>query len=209
MFEQLFGSRARAELIRFFLNNPHKKFYVREIVRLTGVLLNSVRRELDNLVELGLIVEKEGKEVEKTASGMSPKKFYGLNPECTFVNDLTTLFSKGKMIVEEKIVKKIMLAGDIKYLALMGRFVDDKKCTTDVVVIGDELDAARLESVFKSLEKEAGEAVRYTILTLTEYQLRKDIADRFLLNILENPNKVLIVNKIIKLPEQKICSDVG
>src|SRR3989339_837085 len=135
MFEQLFGSRARAEMIRFFLNNPHKKFYVREITRLTEVMLNSVRRELENLIELGLVVEKESKEVVAEKGGMSPKKYYGLNPACPFINDLTTLFSKGKMIVEERIVKKILQAGDIKYLALMGRFVDDKKSTTDVVVI--------------------------------------------------------------------------
>lgn len=206
MFEQLFGSRARAELIRFFLNNPHKKFYVREIVRLTDVMLNSVRRELSNLVELGLVIEKNGKDQRRGNVGMTPKKYYGLNPECPFISDLTTLFSKGKMIIEEKIVKRIVQAGEIKYLALMGRFVDDKKSTTDIVIIGDELDMTRLQNIFKALEKETGETVRYTILTMNEYYLRKDIADRFLLNILENPNKVLIVNKIVKLPEQKVCS---
>ncbi|MFH0815115.1 MAG: hypothetical protein V1902_03525 [Candidatus Falkowbacteria bacterium] len=206
MFEQLFGSRARAELIRFFLNNPHKKFYVREIVRLTDVMLNSVRRELENLIELGLIIEKDSKGAVRDNAGMTPKKYYGLSPECPFISDLTTLFSKGKMIIEEKIIKRIVQAGEIKYLALMGIFVDDKKSTTDLVIIGNELDIRKLQSIFKALEKEAGEAVRYTILTMIEYQLRKDIADRFLLNILENPNKVLIVNKIIKLPEQKVCS---
>ena len=206
MFEQLFGSRARAELIRFFLSNPNKKFYVREIVRLIDVMLNSVRRELENLVELGLVIEKDSKGSVRDNAGMTPKKYYGLNHECPFISDLTTLFSKGKMIIEEKIIKRIVQAGEIKYLALAGVFVDDKKSTTDLVIIGDELDMTKLQGIFKALEKEAGAAVRYTILTMNEYQLRKDIADRFLLNILENPNKVLIVNKIVKLPEQKICS---
>lgn len=206
MFEQLFGSRARAELIRFFLNNPHKKFYVREIARLTNLMLNSVRCALDNLIELGLIVEKNGKEHKPNNSGMTPKKYYGLNPECPFISDLTALFSKGKMIVEEKIIKRILQAGEIKYLALMGRFVDDKKSATDIVIIGNEFDMPKLQTIFLALEKEPEDIVRYTILTMDEYCLRKDISDRFLLNILENPNKVLIVNKIVKLPEQKVCS---
>jgi hypothetical protein len=170
-------------------------------------MLNSVRREIDNLLELGLIVEKEGNGKDELTSGMAAKKYYGINPDCTFINDLTTLFAKGKMLVEEKIVKKILQTGDVKYLALMGRFADDKKSATDVVVIGDEMDENKLQTVFKSLEKESSETVRYTVLNMAEYQLRKDIADRFLLNILENPNKILLVNKIFKSPEQKICSN--
>ena len=54
MLENLFGSRARTNLLKLFLLNQ-QEFFVREIARKTGEKLNSVRRELENLEKLGLI----------------------------------------------------------------------------------------------------------------------------------------------------------
>ena len=59
MFEQLFGSKTRVKLIRIFLDNPDKLFYVRELTRMSDSLINSVRRELQNLINLKIIIEQK------------------------------------------------------------------------------------------------------------------------------------------------------
>ena len=59
MIDALFGSKTRVKLLHLFLNNPGKSFYVREITRLIDEQINSVRRELANMLNVGIITCKE------------------------------------------------------------------------------------------------------------------------------------------------------
>src|SRR6266702_1679533 len=56
MIEQLFGSKTRVKLLQLFYGNPNRSFYVREITRKIDEQINSVRRELANLLNVGIIV---------------------------------------------------------------------------------------------------------------------------------------------------------
>jgi predicted transcriptional regulator len=55
MIEQLFGSKTRVKLLQLFMSNPNRSFYVREITRKIDEQINSVRRELANLLSIGII----------------------------------------------------------------------------------------------------------------------------------------------------------
>ena len=55
MIEQLFGSKTRVKLLNLFYSNPNRSFYVREITRKIDEQINSVRRELANLLSIGII----------------------------------------------------------------------------------------------------------------------------------------------------------
>ena len=61
--EQLFGSRTRVKILNIFLRNPEKTYFVRELSRMTGDFINSIRRELQILQAFGLLVSfhKDGK----------------------------------------------------------------------------------------------------------------------------------------------------
>src|SRR5579884_1197259 len=55
VIEQLFGSKTRVKLLQLFYSNPNRSFYVREITRKIDEQINSVRRELANLLSIGII----------------------------------------------------------------------------------------------------------------------------------------------------------
>lgn len=55
MLEKLFGSVSRVKLLKIFLLNPDKKYYIRQLARDLKLQVNSVRRELSNLEEFGLL----------------------------------------------------------------------------------------------------------------------------------------------------------
>ena len=46
MLEHLFGSRTRVKLLKIFLSNPDKDYFVRELTRKIKERINSARREL-------------------------------------------------------------------------------------------------------------------------------------------------------------------
>ncbi len=197
MFEQLFGSKTRVKLIRLFLDNPEKRFFVREITRLTDCLLNSVRRELENLVTLKLICVCESKVKPEVEKSLNAKKFYYLNSKNLFHRDLINLFAKGKILLEKKLIERIKRLGDIQYISFGGSFVEDEKALTDIMIVG-ELDKEKAVEGMKKFEHEMGRSIKFTIMDEAEYQLRKDISDRFLLDILENENNIVVLDKLAK-----------
>lgn len=204
MFEQLFGSKTRVKLIRLFIDNPEKRFYVRELTRLTDSLINSVRRELENLVDLKLVVieqripetkRKENEEVKKKT--FNTKKFYRLNPKNIFYQDLQKLFSKGKILIEKKLIEKIKRLGDVNYISLGGVFVEDEKAASDLLIISN-IEKQKIIQLISKFEKDIAAPLNYTIMNDSEYELRRDICDRFLLDIIENENNVVYVDKLVK-----------
>jgi len=55
MLENLFGSKTRVKILRLFFLDPEKKYYIRQLARELDLQVNSIRRELENLEEIGLL----------------------------------------------------------------------------------------------------------------------------------------------------------
>jgi len=187
--------------MQVFLENPGKKFYVRELTRMTDSLINSVRRELDNLVKLKLVVAEdleekaEPQEEEVVAKTFNAKKFYVLNPNNLIHRDLLNLFSKGKMLIEKRLIEKLKDLGDVQYLAFGGLFVDDSGADTDILIIG-QYNKSKAKEIIDQFEKEIERPVRYTLFDSVEYNLRMDIADKFLAGILKNERNMVLINRL-------------
>ncbi|HMB26252.1 MAG TPA: hypothetical protein VKP03_02450 [Patescibacteria group bacterium] len=195
MFEQLFGSKTRVKLIKVFLDNPESKFYVRELTRLTDSLINSIRRELQNLLDMNIVKVVELKD-KKKSKGLNKKRFYYLNKNNLFLSDLNNLFSKAQILLEKKLVDRIKRLGNIKYVSFGGVLTDDEKAGTDVLIVGENLSIDKAKRSMKKFEKELGKDLRYTVMELEEFCLRRDIADHFLRQILQNPKNAVVINKV-------------
>jgi predicted transcriptional regulator len=59
---RLFGSASRARILDLLLSNVGRTFYQREIMFETGLSLHPTQRELENLVDLGIIKKRETKD---------------------------------------------------------------------------------------------------------------------------------------------------
>jgi predicted transcriptional regulator len=56
---KLFGSVSRGRILQFLLTHTGRAFYQREIMFETGLSLQPTQRELENLVDLGIIKRRE------------------------------------------------------------------------------------------------------------------------------------------------------
>jgi hypothetical protein len=59
MLEKLFGSKTRVKILKLFLIHPLEKYYIRQLSRDLKLQLNSVRRELENLENFGILTSDE------------------------------------------------------------------------------------------------------------------------------------------------------
>ena len=190
MIEQLFGSKTRVKLLSLFFNNPGRPFYVREITRKIDEQINSVRRELANLLTMGIV----------SSDGNNNRLYYEVNPKYEYYEQLRSIFTSIPVETdsvmeetreEEQIIKALRVAGSIDYAFLSGTFVLGSNMNVDIFVVGD-INKARLAKSVAELEKHLGRELNYTVLTQNEYQYRLGLSDRFVTGLLEAKKIVII-----------------
>jgi predicted nucleotidyltransferase len=192
MVEQLFGSKTRVKLLSLFFNNPGRPFYVREITRKIDEQINSVRRELANLLSIGLV----------SSDGSNNRLYYEVNPKYEYYEQLRSIFTSmpakstdpvvKETREEDKIIKRLRSTGSVTFAFLTGSFARDARTNVDIFVVGD-INKARLAKVVAEMEKEMGRELNYSALTPDEYEYRLSLNDRFITNVLE-ARKIVIID---------------
>ena len=192
MLEHLFGSRTRARLLALFFHHPDEKFFVRELTRRIETQINAVRRELLNLVKVGLV--KEEADVSDDPDAKRPgvkRKYYRIDRNFPLYRELHQLITKASIFLESNVQQRIARLGDIYYVAFLGAFLGIPKQPVDLFIVGTVSDK-ELRHLVTDFEKELGCELNYTVITPTEYVYRKDIADRFLTTVMSAQKNVLI-----------------
>ncbi len=191
MLEHLFGSKTRTKLLTLFLHNPDTSYYVRELTRLIDTQINAVRRELDNLTKIGMVMEAEPQKQEGKKKAGVRRKYYKMDPMFPLLNEIRQLMMKSHLLMERKLDQELIALGDVKYAALMGTFLGVQDAPVDLFMVGNiRSDAAA--TFVKKLETDLGFEVNFTCLPPNDFRYRKDVGDRFLLSILTSPKNVVI-----------------
>ncbi len=190
--EQLFGSKTRARLLNVFVQNPEERFFVRELTRRIDAQLNSVRRELENLMNMGFIQEVVMTEEHRGRKSPNEKKrYYQANAQFELFTDLRSLLKKVQLMVKKNLVQDIDEHGSVLLLILTGRFVDAKEIPVDLLIVGD-IDEKDLQKLLHAFEIEFGQEVNFTALSKEEFFYRKQVSDKFLTSILKADHVVMI-----------------
>lgn len=181
MLEQLFGSRTRVKLLRLFLSQPEQRWFVRELTRVIHEQINSVRRELMHLEKLGLV----------HSTKENHRKYYQVNTKFSLYPELKSLIVKARLSIEKSTFERILKQDSIKYLALLGYFVDDHSSIIDVFIVGT-IQKTAVQALLDEFKDQFGRQLRFTLMTPTEYAYRSDVTDKFLFTILNCPKIVLV-----------------
>lgn len=205
MLERLFGSQARVKILKLFLLHPEETYYIRQVARSLDLQVNSVRRELDNLKEFGLLnsqmarkeKEEEGKKSKgkTTASQRSQeKKYYYVNKNFALYEEIRALLIKSQVLYREDFVERLKQIGNTKLVVLTGVFVNTPEAMIDIFIVG-KANRNKLKKIIEEMERELGREINYTLMDYDEYKYRSDITDVFLYNILEQ-KKIIVVDKL-------------
>jgi predicted transcriptional regulator len=190
LVNKLFGSKTRTKLLELFLSNPNRAFYVREITRKVDEQINSVRRELANLLSLGIISSDSTNNKLYYEVDQKYEKYGALRELFTGKREnLTTKLTKNsnkKNVVDQQIKSKEMSVdneiwskvGNIAGLIYSGVLTRDSKSPVDVLIIGNA-PVSRVEAAISELEKQEGKELRYAVLSVDEWNYRRQINDKF------------------------------
>lgn len=183
MIDALFGSKTRVKLLHLFLNNPNRAFYVREITRKIDEQINSVRRELANMLSIGII---------SSENSSNNRLYYEVNQTYTHYKPLHEIFadsalkSKAAAAVEvNDWQKRLKPLGDVRIALFSGGLVRGSGSDVDVLLVGS-LNKTQLKKFIKELEEEEGRTLNYTTMSYEDFYYRLSIKDRFVMTIINN-----------------------
>jgi hypothetical protein len=199
MVEQLFGSKTRVKLLQLFYSNPNRSFYVREITRKIGEQINSVRRELGNLLSIGII----------TSDNTNNKLYYEVNQNYEYYEPLQQIFGKGVKKTAKKADSEedneaataLRAIGRVDLAVYSGQFTRDDRAGVDVLIVGD-VNPNALQKYIEELEAQENKSLRYTAMSLQDFRYRQQIHDRFAVAI-RNAKKQVLVDEHNLLAEEQ------
>ncbi len=193
MIEQLFGSKTRVKLLQLFYSNPNRSYFVREITRKIDEQINSVRRELSNLLSIGII----------TSETTNNKLYYEVNQKYEYFEPLQQIFGGGV----KKTPKKASIAagaadeadsetdlravGHVDLAVYTGQFTRDETSGVDFLVVG-EVNPNALQRYVDELEGKENKSIRYAVMTLPDFRYRQQINDRFAVGIMNAKKQILV-----------------
>lgn len=200
--DALFGSKTRVKLLHLFLNNPGKAFYVREITRLIDEQINSVRRELSNLLQVGVITSE-------TSSSSDNKLYYEINQGYEFYLPFRAIFAGEKLkrtapsdakktagqpsqLSEATAAwqKALRVTPGVRIAIAAGALVQGSASGIDLLLVGS-LSPAATKKVVAAIEKEEGKSVTFTTLPYEEFYYRLSVRDKFVNELISHKHVVV------------------
>lgn len=192
MIDKLFGSKTRVKLLHLFMNHPGQSFYVREITRLIDEQINSVRRELSNMLEVGVI----------TSDTADNKLYYQVNQRYEFYTALRAIFAGETVTAEqsgptnadgayEQHVSIISEIPSLRLALLAGVLVKGSTAPVDVLLVGNA-SPTKVKASMAMIEKLEGREINYTVLPYDEFYYRLSVRDKFITEVLAGKHSVVI-----------------
>ena len=188
MIDSLFGSKTRVKLLHLFLNNPEKSFYVREITRMIDEQINSVRRELANMVSVGIVQQ----------DAIDNKLYYSVNEDYPYIKPLAAIFSdkntEGGMGAAGSVSWKDSLGRmrGLRLAIISGKLVVGSSSAVDLLLVGDDMSVVTIKNLVKKIEKDRKIEINYAVISYDDFYYRMSVKDRFIMDIVRNKHSVLV-----------------
>jgi hypothetical protein len=181
--QKLFGSPARLKLLRLFLFNPKLTFTASEAAKRSLITPAEARREFTMFLQIGLI--------KKSRRGSAAAARYQLHPEFEYTVALQNLLLNTSHQAFE-LYNRVRRAGTIKFMVIAGVFLGEwEDARLDLFVVGERLNAARLQTQVRKLESELGKELRYTALSTEQFYYRMGMNDHLIKDIFDYPHTIV------------------
>lgn len=185
-------------MLQLFYSNPNRSFYVREITRKIDEQINSVRRELSNLLSIG-IISSDAKD--------NNRLYYEVNQSFEYYDPLRQIFggasakatSSAKVPTGDAQAHDFKSLGNVELVVYTGQFTRDETGGIDILIVGD-INQTQLTKFIEELESKESKELRYVSMPVKEFVYRRQINDRFLSMVLSSKKQVLVDKRNVLTP---------
>jgi DNA-binding transcriptional ArsR family regulator len=187
-------SKTRVKMMELFFTKPEEMYYVREITRATKEEINAVRRELERMLDYGLLKSEQ----------RGNRLYYYLNTKYVYFQELQQMVAKS-MGLGRKIRKLQRKLGTISFVMFSAKFVQGKRPRqdeVDMLIIG-EVVLPELQALIKEEETSLQREINYAVFSDEEFKFRKTRRDPFVMDILFG-SRVMVIGSEDEFVERQI-----
>lgn len=163
---------------------PDESFYVRQIARMTDISPGAVQRELEQLVEAGLI----------TRSELGNQVFYRANSSSPVFAELRSLVAKTVGVVAALQAGLEPLADRVRVAFIYGSVARREETATsdiDLMIIGN-IDFDAVMAIISPLQTTLGREINPTNYGIREFKAKLAAGNHFLTSVLRGEKLFLI-----------------
>lgn len=195
---RLLGGAERVKIMRFFLHHEDAVFSLQDICEKTKSKSVLAKKEIIALCAIGFIEKKKTRTVvmvsagKKTSSKIKEVNGYKLNTLFPHNKALKDLLFDFHLLDKRELASRFKIIGRIKLFLVAGIFIGDSKSRVDVFIVCEALKRPKAEKIIEGLSAEIGRDVVYSIMDVEEFDYRFKMYDKFVRDILEMDNEVII-----------------
>lgn len=174
----------KVKILKVFIKDANKTLTLEELQTRTHIPINTLKAELRQAIKYNIIQELK---IKKDTT-------YVLNPIEEVLALEPVIFRLGQSFFDT-LAQKLDKVGNIHLCILMGAFLQRDKDRVDMFLVADDINDKKFDTLIKDIETELAQEITYTVLTLKDFEYRQNMFDKFVLDILENKNTQIIIDK--------------
>lgn len=172
-------TKTQQRVLGLLYGQPQRSFYTNEILRLSGMGVATIKRELDSLLAVGVL--------QMTKVGN--QHHYQANPECVVYAELIGIVKKTVGLVD--VIREILLplSADIGWAFVFGSIASGKENVAsdiDLMIIGD-LSYADAVAALYPVQQMLGREINPKIFSLQDWRQTLKSNDVFAREVMEKP----------------------
>ncbi len=173
------------KVLGLLYTQPEKSFYTKEILRLTGMGVATIKRELDRMVAAGIL----------TLTKIGNQHHYQANSECPIYGELLSIVRKTFGIADVVQNALIPIKDSIAYAFVYGSIAkgtDKAKSDIDLMLIGNNLNYGDVMDLLIPVEGKLGRPINPTIYSVRDFRKKLDQENVFLTRVMKQ-KKIIVM----------------
>lgn len=167
-------------VLRFLYGQPERSFYLKELLRLTGMGVHTIKRELDRMVEAGVL----------TLTPVGNQHHFQANPDCPIYGELLAVVRK--TLGAADVIRQSLqpLEEQIELAFIYGSTADARdKATSDIdlMVVSATLGYSEIMTALQAAESQLGRRIELNIYNPGEFRKRLGSNQAFMQRVMHRP----------------------
>ncbi len=177
--DALFTS-TQQQVLQLLYARPHESFYMKQILRMTGMGVHTIKRELDRMVSAGIL----------TFTKIGNQHHYQANSDCPIYQELLAIVRKTFGIAG--VLKAALQPIDGKdtkafVFGSMAKAEDNAESDIDLLLVGKALVYSEAIELLIEAEEALGRPINSTIYETDQFLKKVDQNNAFIVRVMDQP----------------------
>ncbi len=181
-------TKTQQNVLRLLYGQPDRSFFTKEILRLTGMGVHTIKRELDRMVDAGIV----------TIRPIGNQKHYQANPKCPLYTELVSVVKKTVGVVDVLRDALQVRCENVELAFVYGSVAKGEEhagSDLDLMVVGNDLTYGGLMEQLSVAESTTGRTINPTIYSPNEFRDRLRDGNHFIESVWQQDKLFVIGDK--------------